>query len=200
MVLSDEAIHYLPKKEGDPLSPHATRPPSDTQFTRALPYPPIMATITDWVYLPADDSDDPMHYYANLTTGESQWDRPRVLELANCGSASTAGKTTCPVSVVAKWVEFMDEHHGRPYLYNTETGESVWVLPADEDEDDPQCEEEAPAVKVDEAARSEVEKAHAKTRGSPAEATQGDRGHRKIVRGLAPRTQQGVRRPAAHGG
>ena len=122
-----------------------------------------MATITDWVYLPADDSDDPMHYYANLTTGESQWDRPRVLELANCGSASTAGKTTCPVSVVAKWVEFMDEHHGRPYLYNTETGESVWVLPADEDKDDPQCEEEAPAVKVDEAARSEVEKAHAKT-------------------------------------
>jgi hypothetical protein len=70
-----------------------------------------MATFTEWVYLPADDSDDPMHYYANLTTGESQWDRPRVLD-ANCGSASAAGASSSEIirrmeasisSIVGSW-------------------------------------------------------------------------------------------------
>ena len=146
-----------------------------------------MSGATDWVYLPADESGV-SYYYANLSTGETQWERPAALggEASGSGAASAAAaasatpsagrrasvqkvqKAAKALAAAARWVEYMDETHGRPYFYNEDTGESAWFVPADEDEDDEDDaeegeEEEATAAAGAEAeAAAEAEKAKAK--------------------------------------
>ena len=58
--------------------------------------------------------------------------------------ASVAGAT--------KWIEYMDEEQGIPYYYNEGTGESVWVIPADDDDDYDLDEEGYDEILADEAA------------------------------------------------
>lgn len=142
----------------------------------------------DWVYLP--DPSTGSHYYANLTTGATTWERPAEIDGGmptgggGGGSASSAvavsfavgsgsrettrvadGRKSKPgrkSTTPAKWVEYMDETQGIPYYYNEMTGESTWVLPADDDDDDDWEEEElAPADAADEEAkRKEKAAAH----------------------------------------
>ncbi|XP_006155565.1 WW domain-binding protein 4 isoform X3 [Tupaia chinensis] len=58
------------------------------------------------------------HYYYNLTTGASQWEKPEGFQ----GNLKTGMKTV--------WVEGLSED-GYKYYYNTETGESRWEKPDD---------------------------------------------------------------------
>jgi hypothetical protein len=100
------------------------------------------SSAADWAYVP--DAQSGAYYYANLATGETTWERPAVLDTPGASSSSTAApksrtKSTRRGSVkkeAGKWVEFMDETQGLPYYYNEATGESVWVLPASDDEDE----------------------------------------------------------------
>ncbi|XP_073750589.1 WW domain-binding protein 4 isoform X2 [Callorhinus ursinus] len=59
------------------------------------------------------------HYYYDLITGASQWERPEGFQ---GNLKKTAGKTV--------WVEGVSED-GYTYYYNTETGESRWEKPDD---------------------------------------------------------------------
>uniref|UniRef100_A0A8C9JAM5 WW domain-binding protein 4 n=1 Tax=Panthera tigris altaica TaxID=74533 RepID=A0A8C9JAM5_PANTA len=59
------------------------------------------------------------HYYYDLITGASQWERPEGFQ---GNLKKTAGKTV--------WVEGLSED-GYTYYYNTETGESRWEKPDD---------------------------------------------------------------------
>ena len=130
----------------------------------------------DWAYIPASDAPDAPCYYANLATGETQWERPVTLdsEASSSSSSSSPGKRASvkvqkaakAVAAAAKWVEYMDETHGRPYFYNETTGETAWFIPADDDEDDDEGEEEAGGAEDEAAAKAaaeaEAEKAKAK--------------------------------------
>ena len=123
---------------------------------------------SDWVYLPSGGAHDP-YYYANVATGETQWERPPVLDGAPAVAAAATpkgvdeGSGTTPASrprktstkKTNKWVEYMDETHNLPYYYNEATGESTWVLPADDDDDDDDDIEEP---SMDEAAMAKKEK------------------------------------------
>ena len=94
----------------------------------------------DWVYLP--DAASGAHYYADLATGTTCWERPPALDEVPTSSDNKPSRATRRRST-AKWVEYLDEVQGLPYYYNELTGESVWVLPADEDDDEEADEEEA---------------------------------------------------------
>ena len=98
--------------------------------------------MADWVYL--HDPATSAHYYADLSTGETCWERPAALdEQAKLLGAREPQRCSVKREPAARWVEYMDATLGIPYYYNEQTAESVWVLPADEDEDEEADEEEA---------------------------------------------------------
>jgi hypothetical protein len=92
----------------------------------------------EWAYLPSDSG---AYYYANLTTGATQWARPESLD--------TAAAPSRPV-IPDQWVEHFDEESNLPYYHNESTGATTWVLPADEDDDDDGWEDAEEAVLLEE--------------------------------------------------
>ena len=119
--------------------------------------PAATTNATDWVYL--YDEDSRTHYYADLTTGQTSWERPTVLdEPAPSAAPQRTRRRGSTKANAAKWVEFFDEEQGLPYYYNEANGESVWVLPADDDdddddEDDPVTGNDEEAVRLEKMAR-----------------------------------------------
>lgn len=89
----------------------------------------------DWAYLPAPNG---LFYYANLQTGETTWERPAALDQGGAAAATpaTRAKRRGSVKKEQKWVEYTDEETATKYYYNEATGESTWILPADDDDDE----------------------------------------------------------------
>ena len=143
-----------------------------------------MSTAADWVCLPDEASGH--HYYANLVTGETQWERPAVLDAAAEAPAppeasepvAAPAEASAPVAAPAEakltrgastWQPLVDEASGYTYYYNPATNETTWVLPADdEDEDDeeddagaaePEVELVAPVAESDREAAREQQRA-----------------------------------------
>eukprot|EP00665_Eupelagonemidae_sp_cell47_P000332 gene332-1473_t len=83
-----------------------------------------MYTREDWAYIPEEASE--LHYYANLTTGHTQWEPPAAL----LGDGSAAEKAS------SQWVQHTDEASGQTYYYHAVTMETAWYLPAEEDDDE----------------------------------------------------------------
>ena len=98
-----------------------------------------------WVYLPDGAGK---HYYADLTSGATTWERPAELDASPSAAAAVTPRQQGRRGSVktAKWVEYMDETHGQPYFYNEVTGETAWFIPADDDDDID--DDEAPAVET----------------------------------------------------
>lgn len=90
-----------------------------------------------WVYL--RDAATGLHYYANTVTRETSWQRPEELDI-DIGSgrtrAASKGGRRGSAQKNAQWVEHWDDAQSLPYFFNELTGESLWVLPADDDDDD----------------------------------------------------------------
>ena len=98
--------------------------------------------MADWVYL--HDPVTSSHYYADLSTGETCWERPAALDAPRqVAAAREPERSSVKREPAARWVEYMDATLNIPYYYNEATAESVWVLPADEDEDEEADEEES---------------------------------------------------------
>lgn len=83
-----------------------------------------------WVYIPDEVSG--CYYYANLSTGETQWERPESLDHGSV--AVPAAERNGALFSPNKWVEHFDQESNRPYFYNESSGESTWILPADDEE------------------------------------------------------------------
>lgn len=103
-----------------------------------------MYTREDWAYIPEEASE--LHYYANLTTGHTQWEPPAAL-LGDGSAAVTswaAVATRAPVPAPAhapapapaprppkekassQWVQHTDEASGQTYYYHAVTMETAW--------------------------------------------------------------------------
>lgn len=115
-----------------------------------------------WVYL--HDPATGCSYYADTVTGTTTWERPAVLDAPPESSLVVAARRVSfaadrrrsrSKSVAAKWVEYFDETQGLPYYHNEATGESAWVLPADDDEDEDADEEEPSHLVEEDVARRE---------------------------------------------
>ena len=102
-------------------------------------------------------------YYADTVTGTTSWERPVILDEPPTSAAVViARRESFAVErrksrskVAAKWVEYFDDAQGLPYYYNEATGESVWVLPADDDDDDGVDEDMEPGAAEEETAQRE---------------------------------------------
>ena len=122
-----------------------------------------------WAYLPDGRGNS---YYANLTTGETSWERPASLDRPATGSGApsprrySVKKVGALAVAAAIWREYMSEEHGQVYYYNETTGETAWVIPADDDDDI----EEDEAVEDTEATREATREANAEEEAAKAAA------------------------------
>ena len=72
----------------------------------------------DWVYL--YDDVNRTHYFANISSGVTCWERPAVLdEPAPVPVTVQRRATRRSTKVVAKWVEFFDDEYAHRDLNQT---------------------------------------------------------------------------------